>query len=1088
MKTVHDLLEDAKRRTVLLCIWVLGLSYIMSLTSHSIWVNIPVALLIIAMIRSLSGEIQIRWRTGQSSSPPTAARASTRAPRFRPHSGKDRFASSHTIFEIWRLGIEAPEVEAALEEITKSVVNEWVTNLWFRSLSPNQEFPEELANLINSVFAELSRRVKKINLITLLTQDIVDLLSSQLELFRRTQARVGADILGILSAEERDDKMKQAMAAAGELHPALVSTDSEYRVLQKLMGGLVSVVLRPDEGNCRVARILSRELLACAVMRPVMNLLNPGFVNTLIENAVARNTPPPQPEGSNAAQGKRTPDRPSASRDSSERGVHGLEMVPHSQTKTGQEDHSARGGLKSSTSEMSLMKVGASGDGSGKLGGKGGEAGSALLPVEGGQQTDAASWDRVPRKLEGRGNSGSYGHPGSRDSKENWAQLLEVVNQRKTMNLAPEHLDNLWAKGRNYKKKEHSKSNSKPADNLPLVKEPSISHPLALDSAAPPPKTKPDVNPKKHAELVELRSVSRESSAESNVLQSEAGLAQEEWNAGKMLAKEKKEKENEKDQESSAPRPIRKSRSIGAELDGWQALAHPGEGIPSLLQAGDGVGLGPGFDLDLALRKQQKGKQSQLPGIDSVSISTMLSCNQLQVDVVGAHFEKSGGSKTFAVYSIFVTDLQNRTWEVQRRFRNFEQLHRSLKDKPYYNLCLPAKRFLSSNLDNSFIRQRCALLDKYLKDLLAIPSIAELHEVWDFLSANSQTYAFGESPSMFKTLTSNVDDAVDDMFRQFRGATEVKPAAVVPTRDVKKPLLTGNSISPTVSHLPILTNPSISSRPGSDRRLPSQNIWEEEGESSAHDGLQQSLALGWLPEYEENPAALSTSPFGSEPGLLDAQRDASNFEGKHERALSEGNSPVGSLTGSDMADDDNLAIPPDWGPPKVSVPLLNLVDVIFELQGRGWIRRQVFWMAKQVLQLGMGDAIDDFLLAKIQELRREEVLAGGIRWLHRILWPDGIFLTKHPSRQANNSPPGSFEQRLEAARRAGVVREIILDRAPAGLVSLIGRKQYQRCAKDLFFFLQSAVCLKQLTYSLLELLLLATFPELQDTVLEVRNM
>jgi hypothetical protein len=38
------------------------------------------------------------------------------------------------------------------------------------------------------------------------------------------------------------------------------------------------------------------------------------------------------------------------------------------------------------------------------------------------------------------------------------------------------------------------------------------------------------------------------------------------------------------------------------------------------------------------------------------------------------------------------------------------------------------------------------------QDLLAIPSIAELHEVWDFLSINSQHYAFGVAPSMMKTL------------------------------------------------------------------------------------------------------------------------------------------------------------------------------------------------------------------------------------------------------------------------------------------------------------------------------------------------
>lgn len=34
--------------------------------------------------------------------------------------------------------------------------------------------------------------------------------------------------------------------------------------------------------------------------------------------------------------------------------------------------------------------------------------------------------------------------------------------------------------------------------------------------------------------------------------------------------------------------------------------------------------------------------------------------------VVGAHFEKSG-SKAFAVYTIKVTDADNRSWQVQRR-------------------------------------------------------------------------------------------------------------------------------------------------------------------------------------------------------------------------------------------------------------------------------------------------------------------------------------------------------------------------------------------------------------------------------------
>mgnify|MGYP002775557796 CR=1 FL=1 len=49
------------------------------------------------------------------------------------------------------------------------------------------------------------------------------------------------------------------------------------------------------------------------------------------------------------------------------------------------------------------------------------------------------------------------------------------------------------------------------------------------------------------------------------------------------------------------------------------------------------------------------------------------------------------------------------------RFRNFEQLHRNLRDLHQYNLQLPPKRILSSSLDDAFVRDRCILLDKYLK-------------------------------------------------------------------------------------------------------------------------------------------------------------------------------------------------------------------------------------------------------------------------------------------------------------------------------------------------------------------------------------
>nr|ACN26458.1 unknown [Zea mays] len=178
--------------------------------------------------------------------------------------------------------------------------------------------------------------------------------------------------------------------------------------------------------------------------------------------------------------------------------------------------------------------------------------------------------------------------------------------------------------------------------------------------------------------------------------------------------------------------------------------------------------------------------------------------------------------------------------------------------------------------------------------------------------------------------------------------------------------------------------------------------------------------------------------------------------------------------------------------PNLSVPLFHLVDVVFQLQDGGWIRRQAFWVAKQILQLGMGDTFDDWLVDKIQLLRKGRIIAFAVKRIEQILWPDGIFMTKHPKRNSPPPPPGaqsngmgnylSDEQRIEAAHRANFVRELIIDKAPSPLVSLVGRKDYERCAHDIYFFLQSPVCLKQLAFELLELLVLSSFPELDGTV------
>lgn len=59
---------------------------------------------------------------------------------------------------------------------------------------------------------------------------MVDLIGNHLDIFRNNQALIGADVMRTLSSEERDEKLKQHLILSQELHPALLSSDHEYKV------------------------------------------------------------------------------------------------------------------------------------------------------------------------------------------------------------------------------------------------------------------------------------------------------------------------------------------------------------------------------------------------------------------------------------------------------------------------------------------------------------------------------------------------------------------------------------------------------------------------------------------------------------------------------------------------------------------------------------------------------------------------------------------------------------------------------------------------------------------------------------------
>ncbi|KAL2539236.1 Phox-associated domain [Abeliophyllum distichum] len=1073
--SVRDLVEEAKKRIVFLIVCVVGLSYLMSLTSPSVLVNLPAAAVLIIIFRYWSVEYDLRKKAATYIGKPIAA---STAPKRNPFE-VPRVTSDKSD---WKHKVDSPVVEDAIDHFTRHIVSEWVTDLWYSRITPDRQGPEELVLIMNGVLGELSYRMRDINLINLLTRDIVDILCTQLELFHTSKTKIEKHQQRFLTNEEREMELKSVLAAENKLHPALFSAESEHKVLQHIMDGLISFTFKPEDLQCSLFRYVIRELLACAVMRPVLNLSNPRFINERIESLVISLSK--TNKGSKATHvdlQSRTNVSPKLSSDHFSRVLEGVELV---QIKKDQSRNEAEN------------------------------------PAS---ETNYAEERGIQRHL----------------SRGEWVDMLDVFSRRKTEALAPEHFDNMWTKGRNYKRKEGVNQVVDPVKQGSLVcvsnsveqskvlsgqkkkvletkgssfesdvltsgcnKCPRPDNIVTHDDFKKQSCTENSLNEDKDEHSVlhsdEVKSESSSYNTEDEDTSSVTGIDSpgiKVWDAKNKRSvgrihhplesfegrKSRKANKGHLHSQRLHKTQSKRKRSRSSSHNGhiWQEVERTSfllgdrqDILNSSIENIKHEDSSDDFEAEILGRVYSGATTSSSVSLASLPGSHCLPANsaknsivadsffKLRCEVLGANIVKSG-SKTFAVYSISVTDVNSNSWSIKRRFRHFVELHRRLKEFPEYNLHLPPKHFLSTGVDVFVIQERCKLLDQYLKKLLQLPPVSSSIEVWDFLSVDSQTYVFSNSLSILETLSVDLDDTIPEKSRDYRDG---------------------------IRH----TTDLLYSQKENFNHGKESALWMKgEHVTDACKLNKRSLVL--------SPRRKPTKGCGK--ALEDSTSDSDNpeQEGIH-LARNLGKTLKTEANGSRASEFINAAtdptLPSEWVPPNLSVPILDLVDVIFQLQDGGWIRRKAFWVAKQILQLGMGDAFDDWLIEKIQILRRGSVVASGIRRLEQILWPDGIFITKHPKRQhSHNSPqvqsPTLFSspkidgiQKLEemhqkeAEQRAKLVYELMIDKAPAAIVGLVGHKEYEKCAKDLYYFIQSSVCMKQLAFYLLELLLLSAFPEL----------
>ncbi|XP_022763321.1 uncharacterized protein LOC111308904 isoform X2 [Durio zibethinus] len=906
METIQDLIDEAKVRTVWWAIALFAVTYFLSHTSTSMWMNLPIAILIVSALRILSNEVEFKWKV-----------KSVHLQTYLSHLEKKRLSvndsrlSSSPAPPKWKRKIDSPMVEAAVNEFIDKILRDFVVDLWYSEITSDREAPELMRAVILDAIGEISVRLKEINVVDLLTRDVVDLIGDHLDLFRRNQAAIGVDVMVTLSSEERDERLKHHLIVSEELHPALISPESEYKVIQRLIGGVLAIVLRPREAQCPLVRTIAREIVTCSVVQPLLNLASPGYINEVIEYILLAI--------------KDDMNKVMVGFDQSSVGVHADD---------------------STTSKISPLNS---------------------------QGTDL-TLARIDIQKETYSDCNKYAEESVQPQQADWARILEAATQRRTEVLAPENLENMWTKGRNYKKKEKKYVKYGVQECIPkgsVTKSALLTGNSGSEISTNKIGTYIGGEEQNVMRLIPALSLDTQLCDDSTTgtkLDPEFNKLSS-FEGGNLVNKFNDASEQAADRNKSRLKRSSSTSDLKVEPDTKKALTGD-VGGPIISEF---------YSPDFGRHSEQyRGKIAS----NIVLRNEGPHVPKLRCRVIGAYFEKLR-SKSFAVYSIAVTDAEKRTWFVKRRYRNFELLHRHLKEIPNYTLHLPPKRIFSSSTEDAFVHQRCIQLDKYLQDLLSIANVAEQHEVWDFLSVSSKNYSFGKSSSVMRTLAVNVDDAVDDIVRQFRGVSDGLTHKVVSSSSP-------NEASSSVTGRTLSWNADEKAKDISRQsnlvtvNSASDNEGDKDGSRANEDNRSGSGGHGWHSDNELNSKSLPPQVLerGGEFGNLVSEKH--NLGVKPELVGHSGSQSVKfSATSSHL--EDPVGMPPEWTPPNVSVPLLNLVDKVFQLKRRGWLRRQVFWISKQILQLVMEDAIDDWLLRQIYWLRSGDTVAQGIRFSGRVV-------------------------------------------------------------------------------------------------------
>lgn len=190
-----------------------------------------------------------------------------------------------------------PAVTQAVDSLFDLIIRDFV-NKWYSSISDSPVFPSAVETTIRDALRSVAERVATVDWSDLVVGKILPLVTTHIDTFRTAELalRGQGTSARLTESDELDLFLAEQYAklhAHSKLHPAVDvaspnSKPAEEAWLSALIGDVLPFVLPDREYESGAVRTIVRELVACAVVHPIIELLSdPDFWNKIIDEKVS---------------------------------------------------------------------------------------------------------------------------------------------------------------------------------------------------------------------------------------------------------------------------------------------------------------------------------------------------------------------------------------------------------------------------------------------------------------------------------------------------------------------------------------------------------------------------------------------------------------------------------------------------------------------------------------------------------------------------------------------------------------------------------------------------------------------------------